>query len=73
MLDKGRLPEIYNIIFYTVHGKYATIKYGYAKRESSELSTKIWFMACNWEALLKIFLKHLLTGLTIQRLTGRKE
>ena len=35
MLDKEPLPEIYNTIFYTVYGKYATNKYGYAKIESS--------------------------------------
>ena len=53
MLDKGPLPEIYNTIFCTVHGKYVTYKYGYAKNESSQLSTKIWSMTCYWEALLK--------------------
>ena len=52
MLDKEPLPEIYNTIFYTVHAKYATNKYGYAKIESSQLSTKIWSMACYCEALL---------------------
>ena len=39
--DKGPLPEIYNTIFYTVHRKYVTNKYGYAKTEYSQLSTKI--------------------------------
>ena len=47
------LPEIYNTIFYTSHGKHITNKYWYAKTESSQLSTKIWSMACDWEALLK--------------------
>ena len=41
MLDKRPLPEIYNTIFYTVHRKYVTNKYGYAKTEYSQLSTKI--------------------------------
>ena len=53
MLDKEPLPEIYNTIFYTVHGKYVTNKYGYAKQESSQLNTKIWSMFCDWKALLK--------------------
>ena len=75
MLDKGPLPEIYNTIFHSVHGKYVANKYGYAKTESSQLSTKIWSMACSWEALLKKEknTRPLLTGLTIHRLTGRKE
>ena len=46
MLDKGPLPKIYNAIFYTVHGKYVTNKYGYIKAETSQLSTKIWSMVC---------------------------
>ena len=41
MLYKGSLPEIYNTILYTVHEKYVTNKYGHAKTESSQLSTKI--------------------------------
>ena len=47
ILDKESLPEIYNAIFYTVPGKHVT------KTQSSQLSTKIWFMACDWGALLK--------------------
>ena len=39
--------------FYTVHGNYGTNKYGCANTESSELSTKIWSVACDWEASLK--------------------
>ena len=35
MLDKERLSGIYNTIFYTIHEKYVTNKYGYAKTESS--------------------------------------
>ena len=66
MLDKGPLPEICNTTFSTAYGKYVTNKYGYAKTESSQLSTKTWSMACDWEALLKAVL-------TIHRLTGRKE
>ena len=64
-----------NAIFYTVHGNYVTKKYGFAKTESPQLSNKIWFMSCDWEALLKKEknVKHLLTGLIIHRLTGRKE
>ena len=50
MLDKERLSGIYNTIFYTIHEKYVTNKYGYAKTESSQLSIKIWFMAFDWEA-----------------------
>ena len=26
MLEQGPLPQIYNMIFYTVHGKYVTYK-----------------------------------------------
>ena len=51
MLDKIPFPEIHNTIFYTLHGKYVT--YGYAKAESFQLSTKIWSMTCDQEALLK--------------------
>ena len=47
ILDKESLPGIYNAIFYTVPGKHVT------KTQSSQLSTKIWFMACDWGALLK--------------------
>ena len=35
MLNKERLSGIYNTIFYTIHEKYVTNKYGYAKTESS--------------------------------------
>ena len=41
------------IFFYTVQGKYVTKNYGYAKTKFSHLSTKIWFIACDWETLLK--------------------
>ena len=34
-------------IFYTVHEKYVTNKYGHAKTESSHLNTKIWSMTCD--------------------------
>ena len=53
MLVKGPLPEIYNTIFFTVYGKYITYKEGYAKTDDYLWSTKIWSMACDWEALLK--------------------
>ena len=53
MLYKGSLSEIYNTVLYTVHEKYVTNKYGHAKTESSQLSTKIWSMACDWRTLLK--------------------
>ena len=75
MLDKGPLAEIYNTIFDTIHRKYVTKKYGYAKTESSQLSTMIWSIALDWEALLKKEknAKHLLTGMTIHRLTRRNK
>ena len=53
MLYKGLSSEIYNTIFYTVHKKYVTNKYGHAKIESSHLNTEIWTMTCDWETLLK--------------------
>ena len=53
MLYKGSLPEIYNTILYPVHEKFVTNKYGHAKTESSQLSTKIRSMACDWQTLLK--------------------
>ena len=53
MLYKGLPSEIYNTIFYTVHKKYVTNKYGHAKIESSHLNTEIWTMTCDWETLLK--------------------
>ena len=60
ILDKESLPGIYNAIFYTVPGKHVT------KTQSSH--TKIWFMACDWEALLKKKkknAKHLLTEVVV--------
>ena len=53
MLEKGPLTEIYNTIFYTVHRKQVTYKYGYAKTDEYLWSTKIWSMACDWKALSK--------------------
>ena len=53
MLYKGSLPEIYNTFLYTVDEKYVTNKYGHAKTEFSQLSTKIRSMACDWKTLLK--------------------
>ena len=74
MLCKGSLPEIYNTVLYTVHEKYVTNKYGHAKTESSQLSTKIRSTACDWQTLLKEKnAKYFLTGLKVRRLTVRKE
>ena len=75
MLDKGPLPELYNAIYYTVNGNFKLNKYGYAETPSSNLATKLWAMACDWENLLskEKSAKQLITGLTVHRLTGRKD
>ena len=45
MLIKGPLLQIYNRIFYSVHEKNVTNKYGYAKTEFSQFGAKICSMA----------------------------
>ena len=61
LLKKEPLQEPYSVIFYT----------GNEETESKQLATKIWSMANN--DLWPINSKQLVTGLTIHRLTGRKD
>ena len=71
MLDRGP----YNAIYYSVKGHLKLNQYGYAETLSSDFETKIWAMACDWENLLTLGRngKQLIAGLTIHRLTGRKD
>ena len=74
MLNRGPLSEIYNAIYYSVKGHLKLNQYGYASTKSSDFGTKIWAMACAWENLLTPGRcgKQLITGLTIHRLTDRR-
>ena len=70
MLDKGPLPELYNVTYCTVYGNFSLNQYGYAQTVSSNMGTKLWAMASDWEHLLtkEKNAKQLVTGLTIHRL-----
>ena len=62
-------------IYHLVKGHLKLNQYGYAKTLSSDFGAKIWAMAFDWENLLTPGRngKQLITGLTIHRLTGRKD
>ena len=66
LLQDGPMRELYNVIFATIKGNFSL---------SQPLATEIWSLASDWEALLSTFVapKQVLTGMTIHRLTGRKE
>ena len=75
MLGRSPLPETDHAIHYLVKGHLNLNKYGFAQTLPSDFGTKIGAMACDWQNLLTPGRngKQLITGLTIHRVTGRKD
>ena len=73
--DNGPLPELYNVIYATMYEHFSLNEHGYAKIDSSNIATKIWSIALDWESLIsrQKNSKQAMLGLTVHRLTGSKE
>ena len=73
--DNGPLPELYNVIYATMYEHFSLNEHGYAKTDSSNIATKIWSIALDWESLIsrQKNSKQAMLGLTVHRLTGSKE
>ena len=73
--DNGPLPELYNVIYATMYPNFSLNEHGYAKTQSSNIATKIWSIALDWESLVsrQKNAKQAMLGLTVHRLTGSKE
>ena len=74
-LDRGPLPEIYNVIFYTLKDYREKNEYGYNKAISRIRAAKIWSLASDWEHLItkQPCPKQATLGLILHRSTGSKE
>ena len=69
------MPQLCNAIYATLHPTININNAGYAEIKSGKLATMIWSMASDWESLItkEKFVKQLVTGSVIHRLTGRKD
>ena len=74
-LNKGPLPDLYNVIYLTIKDTCSLNENGYAVTTSKNLSSKIWSTAYGWEALItgQKNPKQVLMGMTIHRITAGKE
>lgn len=78
LLDRfkdGPLPDLYNAIYATMYSRFSVNEHGYAKTDSSNIATKIWSLALDWQSLITrtANAKQAMLGLTVHRLTGSKE
>ena len=51
-LNKGPLPDLYNVIYLTINDTCSLNEHGYAVTTSKNLASKIWSTAYDWEALI---------------------
>ena len=51
-LDKGPLPDLYNVIYLTIKDICSLNQHGYAVTTSNNLASNIWSTAYDWEALI---------------------
>ena len=74
-LDEGPLKELYNVIYLTIRPTCNTNNYGYAITNSTNLATKIWSLANDWESLITGIknAKQITLGMTIHRTSGSKD
>ena len=73
-MDEGPLPDLYNAIYFSKYEHGKLNEHGYAM-ESAGITTKIWFMAGDWETFVtgESSMKQIVLGLYLHRITGSKE
>ena len=72
MLDQGPLPDLYNVIYYSMCDRGKRNEYGYMITSQAK-ATKIWSLASDWETLITgaPSPKQAIMGLVLHRITGK--
>ncbi len=52
LFDEGPLPDLYNVIYALMYPQFSKNEYGYAKTESTNISTKTWLLALDCQSLI---------------------